>query len=172
MKKELRLNIILKTSDMFDFLARHTYSNFSGIFGVVLSVGALIFLAFNFRDNDAFKNVILLITGSLFTVVNPLLLYSKAKQQIKLNPMFKEPLVYVINDDGILVSQNEEQLQMEWKDVANVVETKRSIIIYINTVRAYIFPKEFYKDEYEAFASIIENNVDKKKYKLKNRRVK
>jgi hypothetical protein len=172
MKNEIKLSILLKTSDMYNFLLQHTYSNFSGYFGVFISLGALIYLLVSFQGNDTFKNVILLLVALLFTVINPLMLLSKAKQQIMLNPMFKEPLEYMINEEVIIVKQKDQQMQIGWDEVNKVVETRKCIIIYITAVRAYIFPKSSLNEDYYRFTDIIKQVVDKSKIKLKQKRVK
>lgn len=170
MKKELKLSILIKTSDMYDFILKHTYSGFSGIFGVILSLSAFIYLAFTFTGNTDYKNLLLIIVSSLFTWINPLLLGIKAKKQILLNPVFKTPLDYTISEEGIMVSQNTQELKIEWKDVLKVTETKRSFIIYLDQVRGYIFPKQRLEDQKQLFIEIVRENIDESKFKVRGKR--
>lgn len=167
MNKQVKLNILVTFKDMYDFLLFHTYYSFSGIFGIILSIGALILLFISFNQNDMFKNVLLLILSLLFTVIQPLQLFFKAKQQVSKNAMFQEPLHYEIDSNKILVSQADQQLTIEWKEVRKIVQTKRSIIIYITTIRAYIFPKEQCGKQLDDFKEVLKNCVERNIYRIK-----
>lgn len=163
----MKLNIKLNSIDMYDFLMQHTYKHFSGIFGLILSFGALIGLFLTYQGNSTMTNVLLILTACLFTIVNPIMLYSKAAQQVKLTPMFQKPIEYYFNDKEISLSQEEQSVQVKWEEVQKVVETKRSIIIYLSAVRAYILPKRQYSDLIDSLKNIIKNNIDNSKQKLK-----
>lgn len=171
MNSEVKLRILINTSDMYNFLLKHTYSNVYGVIGIVLSLSSLVYLSLSYQQNRPLGNAILLVIGLLFTVVNPLILFYKAKYQIRNNPIFKEPLEYCMNMNEILVKQESQQVQIDWEEIDQVVETKCCIIIYISNIRAYIFPKSKMSGEYEAFMELIMQRVDTKKLKLKNKRV-
>ncbi|SFR73535.1 YcxB family protein [Anaeromicropila populeti] len=165
MEKEVRLSIIITPKDMHHFLVKHTYGGVSGIVGILISVVALIFLAIGYQHNDTLKNVMLAGIGALFTVVQPLQLKLKAAQQVKLNPMFQKPLLYLIDGSGIKVSQMEEEAAVAWEDIRKVVETKKSIIVYMSPVRAFIWPKEQYSDKAVQVKELISQNLKKEQCK-------
>lgn len=165
MKNEKTISVQIKTKDMFHFLLRHTYTSFSGLFGVFLSCGALVLFAMTYKDNDQMKNIVLLLIGAVFLIVNPIQLWLKAATQIKVSPMFQKPLYYRIDHEGILVSQDEQELPIMWEEIVKVVETRSYIIIYLSTVRAYIWPKEQIKDSIEEIKADIKEKVHLKKCK-------
>lgn len=162
MTKEVSITIQLKASDMFHFLMRHTYTSFSGIFGVFLSCGALVLLMIGFQTNDPLNNIILIFMSTLFLIINPIQLKFKAARQIKTNPMFQKPLNYKINQEGLLAAQGEEEVVVKWEEVRKIVETGKCIIIYLSPVRAFIFPREQYQEQYEMVKGIICDNTEKR----------
>lgn len=167
MERETKISISLKVKDMFYFLLRHNYSGFSGIFGIFLSVGALVLFFTGYGGGDKMKNVLLLLVASLFLVVNPLMIYFKASRQVKGNPMFKKPLQYNLNKEGVLVSQEEEELPIKWEDIRKVIETRTSIIIYLSVIHAYILPKDQLREQYLEVKESIGENVDSRLCKWK-----
>lgn len=169
MENEVDLNIQLECRDMFWFLLRHNYLNFSGMFGVVLSLGALALLLSGYGGGDTLKTVLLIGVAALFTIINPLMLWFKAAGQIKRNPMFKEPLHYKINSDGMLVSQGEEELPVEWASIRKVIETKSAIIVYLTVIHAYILPKRQFAEENTAVKEIIRRHVNAKVCRWKDK---
>ncbi len=101
----------------------------------------------------------LLLIAALFTVINPVYLYYKAAKQVKLTPMFANPLDYVIGEEGLTVSQGEEALTVEWKELRKVVETKKDFYVYLSLTRAYIFPKENLAGLEEAFRVAVKSHT-------------
>lgn len=65
----------------------------------------------------------------------------RSRQQALANPAFKEPLHYVLDDEGIHVSQNGTEEMQKWEDIRKAVSTNRSIIVYTSKVNACIFPE-------------------------------
>ena len=144
---------------MYDFIMKNAYMGFKGIVGIIISVGALILYLNGFGGNDSFMNAILLIIAALM-VFNPLYLYYKALKQVKLNKTFQEPLNYTINDKGITVGQGSEEGTIPWDSVAYVIETRKSILVYLSKRIAYIFPKEELQEEYSSFKQMIREHVE------------
>ena len=166
MNQEIKVRVNMKTNNMYDFLFHHTYSNASGIVGVLLSLVALVYLLLNLGNLSNAKIILLILGALLFTVINPGMLYVKAAQQVKLSPMFKDTLCYILNQEGITVEQAEQQLVIKWEEVQKVIETKQNIIIYVSKVSAFILPKDAF-EEYGKAVQFISENVDKKKCKWK-----
>lgn len=167
MEKEIKFQVLMKVTDMYNFLLRHAYGGYQGIIGIVISVGAFSLYLSGFGKGDSFSTLLLIVMSSLFTIIQPLHLYYKAAKQVKLNPVFREPLNYKVNQEGITVGQGEEEGLMPWEDIVKVIETKRSVIIYLSRINAYIFPKRELGEQYEAFKSFINKHVDAKYRKLK-----
>ena len=78
--KEIEFDIELTAGDLYAFSMRHTYGSISGIFGVVISLSCWIILAVRFGAMDTTARIALFIIGCLFTIVQPVMLYSKSKE--------------------------------------------------------------------------------------------
>lgn len=127
----VRVSVGMKVGYMYSFLMQHTHRSFKGIFGVCISVAALAAFALSFDGNgDTTRKVILLIIGLLFTVVNPIILLIKAQQQVLLSPVYKNPLTYLFTEDGMTVSQGEQEQSLAWNAILEVRKTASVLIIY------------------------------------------
>ena len=166
-KKEIqesfRMDVQIGISDMFWFLMHHNYFSFGGILGVAISVGCLIGLILTYQTNDTTTNVFLGAGALVFTVIQPCQLLSKAHRQIVKNPIFHEPMHYEINDKTLTIHYKEEKLDLEWENMYKVVETKKRIYLYVDTVHSYIFPKEACKEQLPKLLEILEKNFTMKK---------
>lgn len=165
--KETKLSIKIKSEDMHHFLVQQNYTHFSGWFGVVISVAAVIMLAINYKTNSSSANILLALIGALFLIVQPIQLKMSAAQKVNMIPMFKEPLEYTLNDEGIKIQQKEEEAQISWNDVYKVVESKKSIFVYTGRNSAFIFPKAQYQEQIETVKAIIQEHVKEDKCKWK-----
>lgn len=162
MEKQVEFDITITAKDMYDFLMKHFYGSFSGKFGLVLSIGALIFFFIGLGKRDIFQLTILLVLGLLFTVVQPLQMKLKASAQIKANPMFQEPIHFLFDEKGMNVSQRGETALLPWQDIRRVKESKHSIFVYVSSINANIIPKEGLGEEQLAqLKEMLRGHLDK-----------
>lgn len=82
---EIKFKITLKVNDLYYFMMHHYYSKPAGIIGLVLSLGSLVLLITRWNVTDAAAKMLYFIIAVLFTVINPLMLRTKAKAQIQRN---------------------------------------------------------------------------------------
>ena len=162
-QESFRMDVQIGTSDMFWFLMRHNYFSFGGVLGVAISLGCLIYLILTFQTNDTMTNTFLGIGALVFTVIQPVQLLSKAHRQIMKNPIFHEPMHYEINDKTLTIHYKEEKLDIEWANMYKVVETKKRIYLYVDTVHSYIFPKDACKEQLPKFQAVLDQHFTRKK---------
>ncbi len=167
MEKEVKFSVQMTIKTMYSFLMYHGYHGFAGIANLILSGGAIALLIAGVGKGDSFARLMLVLIALLFTVINPIYLLYKAAKQVKLTPMFLKPLNYVVNEQGILVSQETEKLLTEWEEVIKVTETKQAYYIYLSLTRSFLFPKEALGDQEQIFREILRKEVDSKKCRLK-----
>lgn len=155
----LKIAFDINVKDMTDFMLYHTYSRIQGWFGFAVSVFAIGYLIVRFNELAPNRQLFLLILGLLFTVINPLMLRSKAKKQVESNPSFKVPIVYTLADEGLVVEQGDIQEVHPWENVVIVKDSKHSLIVYVSRVRAFIWPKAKYAQSYDEVVKILVNKL-------------
>lgn len=141
---EIRLNVKLTTKDMFDFMMKHTYSTISGYVGLVLSICALLGF-FASLTNSQFTmayRVVLIFTGLLFTVIQPLNLYWKSKRQVEKNEAINKTMEFVIDGSKIKVRHGDDSVEYDWNQVYKVNSSKNSIFMYTSRYHSFIMPRD------------------------------
>ena len=78
MENTLQFKVKIGVKDLFRFLMEYNYKSIGGAFGLVISFACFGMLAYSFSDNSAQVNLLLLVVGLLFTVIQPLMLLKKA----------------------------------------------------------------------------------------------
>ncbi len=161
--EEIRFQVDLSVSELYVFSMRHTYCSASGVFGLLLSFGSLAACALRYETLDGSAKMALIIIGLLFTVVQPVMLYGKAFMQRRRNQDINATLQYCVSEEGIEVSQGEQQVQVPWYDVRKMVQSKNAVYLYMSPVRAFIFPRKQCGERYEEMISLIRAMLEKYK---------
>lgn len=157
---KIEFDVQMTTAKMYDYMLKHTLGSFSGIIGEL--VGLLLILYFALYGNPAF-----LIAGIIVVLYLPVVLYLKSKRQVSSNEVFKEPLHYILDDNGITVISKEQQDSLPWSAMYRVKSTTASIILYTNKINACIFPKADLGDKKDDVIKMISTHVDAKKVNIR-----
>ena len=158
---EIDFKIQIKAGDLYDYMLRHTYHGAQGLLGSC--VGALAILLFLGNHQ-----VIYLIAGIVLLVYLPWNLFLKSRQQMLTTPAFKKPLHYILNEEGISVSQDGVMECQKWEDMHKAVSTSKSIIVYTNPVNACIFPRRELGDRQQQVIAYISTHMDPKKVNIRH----
>lgn len=161
--KEIDFDVTLQTGELYSFTMRHTYFSISGIFSLLISVGCIVACMMTLGSYSTTTSLLLLFVASLFTIIQPLMLYAKCKAQIKRSENINAALHYTVSEDGICVSQEGQEVAVKWYDIRKVVYAKKGIYLYMSPVRAFIFPKGQCMERYDEMCSLIAEQM--KKYK-------
>ena len=156
----VEFDVKITAADLYDYMLSHTYSGFSGLFGSI--VGALFIIMY-----FSVGYFLYLIAGAVILLYIPCSLFLRAHKQVTLNEAFKKPLHYVLTDEGVTVSQGENEMFQEWDVVYRAKSTNRSLLIYTSKVNAWIFPKRDLGKDKEAVIQLISAHVAPNKVKIK-----
>ena len=159
----IELNVKIGTKELFSFLMKHTYSGLSGVIGLVISVAALVLFLLGFAEGDPFRIVVLLFLASLFTIVNPAMLWVKAKGQSVKNPLYKDELHYFLNEKEVGLNVNGKKEVIEWSRIMNCKKTKSVYILYTTKIHAILLPVSGMNENKEKIDDLIARKVIRKK---------
>ena len=137
----INFSVQMTWKEIYRFTIYHMYHSFAGIFGVVLSIMALVNLITSFDKMSDQSRTIMTIVAAWFLVFEPLRMLARSKSQMKLVKAYKKPLDYTVNADGVTVSQDEQSQTIEWEKLYRIVETKSQFLVYSNRINSFIFPK-------------------------------
>ena len=157
----VEVDVQVTAKDLYDYVLMHTYNSPSGIIGS--TAGALCVVAGFCTQKWA-----LLIAGVIVLLYLPMTLWTKSKLQWSANVAFQQPLHYVLDDNGITVSQGEASESQAWEDMVKAVSTTRSIILYTSGRNASIFPKAQLGDQKAALIEVISTHMAPGKVKIRS----
>lgn len=156
----IEVDIQIKANDLYDFMLMHTYNSPSGILGS--GVGAVCVLV-----GASTRNWLLLIAGVILLIYLPWTLFLRSRRQFLANPGFREPLHYMLDEEGIHVSQGESSESQSWENLQKAVSTGRSIIVYTSRINATILPKQQLGDQKDMVIAMISTHMPPSKVKIR-----
>lgn len=159
---EIKFDIDLTTKDMYKFLLNNTYRRLTGIIWVIFSVIVAAVTVITWGKVELANSVLMIIMASLYTVINPVMLYFKAKSQVKKNETLNSTLHYVIDEEQITVSQGELTERTKWKDIYKLVKYGKQVIVYVTSLNAFVWPLSAIGEHYNEIAEIADKAIGKR----------
>lgn len=157
---ELEFDVHITSDKLYDYLLYHTYTSFSGMLGTL--VGAFLIMGFL-----STKYPIYLIAGVVLISYLPCTLFIRAKRQVMNTEAFKKPLHYKMTDEGISVSQGDNEENQSWDSCVKAISTSKSIILYTSKTTASIFPRKDLGTKKDALIQMISTHMPPKKVKIR-----
>lgn len=153
-------DVRMTTAALYDYNMHHTYTGSAGIVGTAF--GAMLLIIFVSNRQPAF-----LFAGLVVILYSPVALYLNSRKQVKLNPMFKNPIHYVMDEDGVTVSQGEQEMSASWDQILKAVSTNQSLLLYTSRNSAWIFPKADLGEKRYDIIEMISTHMPPAKVKIK-----
>ena len=137
----MKFHTQLKANDIFKFSLAYTYSGFQLVLTIAMIALGIYMCVTGASTPQGQSNLIFgIVLIGLFVVVNPLMVYVKAKKQAIENPVYQMKTYYTLNEDGIFVELGEESATIEWARVLKISHVMGLNILYTGRKQAFVFP--------------------------------
>lgn len=156
-------DIKLTVGDLYDYNLRHSYTQIPTLLATIAGIAGIA-VGIYWRQQYWLMMVII---GVLLVFYMPITLLVKTSQTMALSPAMKNPVHYLLNEDGITVSQGEQSQTLPWSGVHKAVSTGRSIILYTSKNSASVFPRKQVGESLPLLIQTISANLDPKRNKIK-----
>lgn len=158
--KEVTLDVHMNAGVLYDYMLSHAYSGASGILGTCFGfLGIVAFARTHFP--------LYLIMGILLIFYLPVHLRYRAAMQMQMTESFKQPLHYVVDREGISVSQGEQTECVAWEQCLKAVSTRKSIVVYTGKKNATVFPRADLGEYTAALIAVIVENMEPRRVKIR-----
>ena len=162
----MKISVTMTARDLFQFSLDNSYSGVSGAFNVIFTLGARAILAatWNWETINVYQRILLVFCALIFTVVQPLMLDRKAKQQAGAIG-FSAPLNLTLGDKKIDVEKAGMTGELFWNQVWKVVRIKSMYIIKTGPVHGYLIPNRSIEGREQELVEILKKNLPESKRK-------
>ena len=169
MVNKAEFDIKMTIRDMYRFNLYHAYHNSQGILSIVLAIMICVIAVLTWGDLDMAYSVLYLFFAGVLLLYIPVTLRGKSKLQVEKSPVFKQPLHYVIDEQGITTSQGDASATMPWKQVYKLVSTKHAILVYGSRIRANVIPRDQIGEHYAVIFQLAKEHMDGNRMLMKEK---
>lgn len=164
---KIRFEVQMKSEYMYNFLINHIYKSFMGAFSILIGIAALLMAAYSWNSVRSAYVLCYIAVAVLALVYPPIMLRIKAKQQVALSPVFKHPIQYELDNEGVRVLQGDQDAFGKWEQFYKVASTAKSLIVYTDKKQAMIWPRECMGNQYGAIEELLRKEMPASKLKIK-----
>ena len=157
----VELDVKIEAGDLYDYMLMHTYNSAARIMGTAF--GAVLILLAVGTQRWAF-----IALGAVVILYLPWTLFVRSRRQVLSNPSFQKTLHYVLDEEGLTISQGEDSVRYLWEEMHKAVSTGRSIILYTSRVNATLFPKRQMEDKKIDVIEMISTHMPPQKVKIRS----
>lgn len=165
MEKKITFQILVNAKDLWQFSMYHVNRGAQGVFNLIFTAAVLIVLITGWKGFPDSQRLALLICALIFTVLQPLMMYYKAKHQAR-RPEMEKPMILQFGNDGLTVRQQEQEAVFAWEQIGRVDKKPTMTIIYVDRIHAYLIPKEFYDGKEDDFFQLLRTYMPKERLKV------
>lgn len=155
---EVKFDTDITVRDMYRFLLNNTYRRFTGVVWIIFTCMVVFVTVYTWGTMELVYSIILIVLALIYAA-NPLVLYFKAKSQIRNTSSFQKPLSYVLDDEGIKISQDDADASVQWDEIWKIVRYGSEVIVYVSSVRAFIWPVRCIEDKYDDIVKITTEHM-------------
>ncbi len=170
MVKDVLVSGKLDSTDVVRFMFYHNYSRIGGALTGLFGLAGILISPIMFLTGDMTSGIILALVGFMYGLFTPLGFYTKAKRQIRMNPVFKNKMTFKFTSDMLKVQLYTGASEILWQDVYKIKSLKDQMLIYIEETHALIVPFRFFACEDDV--ALVEDFVQRNRLGItKNRRL-
>ena len=143
--------------DLWQLSMYYIYGSLAGLCNIIFTVAAF---ALGFSRWDQAQGIVrcLIVLGCcLFTVIQPLMIYAKAKKQAA---GIAQDTQVSIDDNGLYIRVGDDTSQLPWKSVKRISRKPAMIIIFSDTTHGFIFTNSVLGNEKEEFYRYASSKVE------------
>ena len=143
--------------DLWQLSMYYIYGSLAGLCNIIFTVAAF---ALGFSRGDQAQGIVrcLIVLGCcLFTVIQPLMIYAKAKKQAA---GITQDTQVSIDDNGLYIRVGDDTSQLPWKSVKRISRKPAMIIIFSDTTHGFIFTNRVLGNEKEEFYRYASSKVE------------
>ncbi len=167
----MKFHTQLTAKEIFKFSLIYSYTGVSGIMAVFMMIMGVLMCYRGIALNAGATYIVFgLVIIALFVAINPIMLYTKAKNQAATNNNYKQPTYYTLTDDGIKVEIGEDSGVIEWWRIQKVRHILGLYIFYTGRQQAFVFPEEDLGEQKQQIIDYITEHVKNSEKKPRRQR--
>lgn len=142
--------------DLWQLSMYYTYGSLVGMCNAIFTVAMIILTVKQWNQAEVLLRLFLLLGCGLFLVIQPLIVYFRAKRQAAGITMDTE---LSVDESGIQVKAGEQLSRLSWSKVKKISKKPTMIILFANTTHGFVLTNQVLGEEKGAFYTYVSSKV-------------
>ena len=143
--------------DLWQLSMYYIYGSLAGLCNIIFTVAAFALGLSRWDQAQGIVRCLIVLGCCLFTVIQPLMIYAKAKKQAA---GITQDTQVSIDDSGLYIRVGDDTSQLPWKSVKRISRKPAMIIIFSDTTHGFIFTNRVLGNEKEEFYRYASSKVE------------
>ena len=143
--------------DLWQLSMYYIYGSLAGLCNIIFTVAAFALGFSRWAQAQGIVRCLIVLGCCLFTVIQPLMIYAKAKKQAA---GITQDTQVSIDDSGLYIRVGDDTSQLPWKSVKRISRKPAMIIIFSDTTHGFIFTNHVLGSEKEEFYRYASSKVE------------
>jgi len=144
--------------DLWQLSMYSTYGSMVGGCNIIFTVAMLLVTTKFWGDVNIFMKILLLIVICLFTVIQPAVVYMRAKKQVRAVPHDME---IGFDDNGIHVKTENQNSDLKWNTIKGVSKKASMIVIFSTTKHGFVLTNKVLGKQKKSFYEYVVSKIQK-----------
>lgn len=145
--------------DLWQLSMYSIYGSMVGVCNIIFTVAMLLLTAKFWVDVNTLIKIFLIIATCLFTIIQPLVVYMRAKKQAVTLP---QELQLGFDDHGVHVKSGNQSSDLKWNAIKGVSKKPTMIIVFSSTKHGFVLTNKVLGNQKEAFYDYLMSKIRKK----------
>lgn len=137
-----------KASDLWQLSMYGIYRSIVGLVNVIFTAAMIVLMIRFFKDASLGYRMLMILGLSLFTVIQPIVIYNRAKKQLS---GMATDMEIGFDDFGVHVRSDNEKSSIKWKNIKGIAKQPTLVIVYSSKTHGFILTNKVLGKEREAF---------------------
>ncbi len=146
----------VKTSDLWQASMYYAYSSYLAVINIVCIVASVVLLIRMWATSPAWFRGFLILFLMLFTVIQPLMILFRSKNQLAGN--YPE-LTLCFSDQGIFITADGKSQEKKWEEVLGLVKKPTIVVVYMKDGNGYILRNSVLGDTKKEFVDFATGKI-------------
>lgn len=145
--------------DLWKLAMYSTYRSLVGLINIVFTFAMVMLTIRFFGEASPLIRLLLLLGIALFLVIQPYLVYLRARKQVS---ALAKHMEMTVDDRGIYIRTEQKSSRIKWRSVRGVYRNRSMLVIYSAANQGFILSNQTLGDQKEALYDYVNAMTQKK----------
>jgi len=149
---EFKYRYQIRPSDIWQVRMYYAYASYTAIVNIVCIISSIVLIFALWKTSGFWFRFFMLIFLSLFTVIQPLVIYISSLKQAK---AMQDEMELVFNDRGLDITVGSKHERHPWKDILSMTVRPTLVIVYTDANHGYILTNRVLQETRNEFIRFV-----------------